>query len=364
MLDSVEMVLRGGAATTFLLLAVMLLRDGRNLTLARLGALFAISAVWSALWIEPFCDWAFRWALPVVLILMGKTAAFFLFSRALFDDGFKMKPVHWGLLGGMVALGAAWILSVKFNLPGYPARIAFQLSEIALAASAAWLAWNGRSADLVEPRRRARIAFVLLSSVFTIVITTSYLAPGRAPPIVGDLNGVGLFIMAMGMALLVVGLRSEEMFAASAAAMDPAKDSPPAVVVCTDPTEARLLSKLQCLMQEERLYRESGLTIGALGASVGAPEYALRRLINGRLGFRNFNAYLNGWRLADAKAALLDPEQRDVPISTIALDAGFSSLGPFNRAFKQAEGMTPSEFKSRSEAPATANPASPNVKSA
>jgi AraC-like DNA-binding protein len=34
-----------------------------------------------------------------------------------------------------------------------------------------------------------------------------------------------------------------------------------------------------------------------------------------------------------------------VPILTIALDAGFQSLGPFNRAFKAQTGMTPSEFR-------------------
>jgi len=34
-----------------------------------------------------------------------------------------------------------------------------------------------------------------------------------------------------------------------------------------------------------------------------------------------------------------------VPILTIALDAGFQSIGPFNRAFKAHTGMTPSEFR-------------------
>jgi len=30
---------------------------------------------------------------------------------------------------------------------------------------------------------------------------------------------------------------------------------------------------------------------------------------------------------------------------TLALDAGFSSLGPFNRAFKAGTGLTPSQFR-------------------
>jgi AraC-like DNA-binding protein len=34
-----------------------------------------------------------------------------------------------------------------------------------------------------------------------------------------------------------------------------------------------------------------------------------------------------------------------VPISTIALDAGFQSLGPFNRTFKIETGLTPTEFR-------------------
>jgi AraC-like DNA-binding protein len=40
-----------------------------------------------------------------------------------------------------------------------------------------------------------------------------------------------------------------------------------------------------------------------------------------------------------------DPAQAEVPILTIALDAGFNSLGPFNRAFKAETGMTPREFR-------------------
>jgi AraC-like DNA-binding protein len=34
-----------------------------------------------------------------------------------------------------------------------------------------------------------------------------------------------------------------------------------------------------------------------------------------------------------------------VPILTIALDAGFGSIGPFNRAFKAHTGLTPSEYR-------------------
>ena len=34
-----------------------------------------------------------------------------------------------------------------------------------------------------------------------------------------------------------------------------------------------------------------------------------------------------------------------IAILTIALDTGFQSIGPFNRAFKAHTGMTPTEFR-------------------
>ena len=75
------------------------------------------------------------------------------------------------------------------------------------------------------------------------------------------------------------------------------------------------------------------------------PEHRLRRLINQALGHRNFSAFLNGYRLDDARARLADPAQAEVAVLTIAMDAGFQSIGPFNRAFKAATGRTPSEFR-------------------
>ena len=82
-----------------------------------------------------------------------------------------------------------------------------------------------------------------------------------------------------------------------------------------------------------------------MSQSLGVQEYRLRRLINGQLGHRNFSAFVNGYRLADVETALADPAEAEVPILTIALDAGFGSIGPFNRAFKAHTGLTPTEFR-------------------
>jgi len=99
------------------------------------------------------------------------------------------------------------------------------------------------------------------------------------------------------------------------------------------------------MMEQDKVYREEGLSIAVLATRLGTPEYRLRRLINQRLAHRNFSSFVNGYRLSDAMVALADPGQAEVPILTIALDAGFQSIAPFNRAFKAQTGMTPSEFR-------------------
>ncbi|MFZ3007486.1 MAG: helix-turn-helix domain-containing protein, partial [Phenylobacterium sp.] len=97
---------------------------------------------------------------------------------------------------------------------------------------------------------------------------------------------------------------------------------------------------------------------GALAHSLGAPEHRLRKAINQGLGFRNFNAYLNSFRIAETLAALADPEQAEVPILTLALDAGFNSLGPFNRAFRAATDMTPTAYRRQALSAGDAPPSS------
>ena len=61
-------------------------------------------------------------------------------------------------------------------------------------------------------------------------------------------------------------------------------------------------------MTVERIYRQEGLTIAMLAAKLDLPEHRLRQVINEGLGHRNFNAFLNRYRIDEAKAALSDAE--------------------------------------------------------
>jgi AraC-like DNA-binding protein len=346
--DFAEYLLRGAAAGIFLVLAIVLVRDSGGRMVTRLGAFFAVAAASRALFTNPhlFVS-AMPWNAPFVLLCFGAAAAFWVFAEALFDDDFRLRFRHVAVYAAMLALGTVIFAGILWRVPvGTPKKI-HEASECLLAIMALHAAWRGRSGDLVESRRRVRLLFVSATALLLFVVGTTEFAsqPKHLPTFLSDLNVIGLFLVSLGLAASVVGIRHSDMFVPRRAPVEPSDGA--LLIDCTDPRESRLMTRLEQAMKMERAYRESGLTIGRLAARLDSGEHDLRQLINRRLGWRNFNAYLNGWRLAEARDALVDPSQSEVPISTIALDSGFQSLGPFNRAFKQAEGVTPSLFRQR-----------------
>jgi AraC-like DNA-binding protein len=105
------------------------------------------------------------------------------------------------------------------------------------------------------------------------------------------------------------------------------------------------LERLQLLMTTENAYRDPELSVGGLADRLRLPEYKLRDLINKRLGYRNFSAFVNEHRVREVAQKLEDPAFDGRPILSLALDAGFGSIGPFNRAFRDRHGVTPSAYR-------------------
>ncbi|MFM5884823.1 MAG: helix-turn-helix transcriptional regulator, partial [Novosphingobium sp.] len=159
---------------------------------------------------------------------------------------------------------------------------------------------------------------------------------GGAPHAIISLIGSSMVAITLGFCAAMFAHRRPDLFGAMC------KPGPK-----LEPTDDPLAERLRAFMEHEKPHRDEGLTIAGLARQLGEQEYRLRRLINRALGHRNFAQFLNSYRLAEVKGALADPAQREVPILTIALDAGFGSLGPFNRAFREAEGMTPSEYRAK-----------------
>jgi AraC-like DNA-binding protein len=216
---------------------------------------------------------------------------------------------------------------------------------------AAWRVAAGLRGDLVERRRRLRPVLAILAVLYAGgLILLNALSPDR-PAGAGSRLAEAAVLLAFAVAFALVALRAgRPLFSPPVA--EPAGPAPGDALrpqTEADPQEDALLARLRQLMENEKAYRREGFGVATLVAALDVPEYRLRRLINQRLGHRNFSSFVNGYRLAEVTAALADPGQADVPILTIALDAGFQSIGPFNRAFKAHTGMTPTAWRKQAE---------------
>ncbi len=337
-LAALDLAIRAATASVLMLAAIVFVRDGRS-DAARFGAglcLFAIVyLVADSMALED------RLFLSLGLAANLAIPLFWLFARAWFDDGFTPRRRDAALIAIFAALRIFHLgVAIPLGRPWLPlSGLASLTSGAAFVVHALWIAWRGRDDDLVEPRRRMRLVFVVGVGLFILWALGSegYARTTGHFPQWKLVNAALLLVLVIGLAVALLTLRRADMFPSPAGA-----PPDPAPRPAGDP---RLVAALDRLIADERIYRTDGLTIGALAARLDVPEYRLRQRINGALGFRNFNEYLNHHRLAEVRAALADPAQAAVPILTIALDAGFGSLAPFNRAFKAASGTTPREFR-------------------
>ncbi|NOT39493.1 MAG: helix-turn-helix transcriptional regulator [Alphaproteobacteria bacterium] len=337
-----EVLMRGGAIGAFVGLAIAIARP--PFTPARVtGVLFCLAAAAHTLTQHPAINEALGLARPLVwaFSFMG-AGLFWAFATELFGDRPRLEPVRFAPAALLLTIGTGAMLANGAAAKGL--FLAHNLVGAVLMVHVLIVIWSGRRNDLVESRRRLRgpiLAAAALYAVSVIAVQTSEIL-WRPADALSPLAAAILFIL--GLAGIGALLQADlDLFAPAAEPrpMPPPQEAAPA----RSGEDEKVAHQLERLMHEERVYREEALTITALALKLSVPEYKLRRLINQQLGHRNFSAFLNQWRLVDAKQSLSDPGQRDVPISTIGLDAGFQSLGPFNRAFKAETGLTPSEFR-------------------
>lgn len=337
---SQELLLRGAAAGVFIALAGVIARP--PLSVARLsGACFSIAAAahtvtqvqaWPALMgVAAPPAWVFSVTAP---------GLFWAFVLTLFDD---RKPPLMGLaLPSLALLGVG---AIALALPAFAgiAWGAHNLVAAALFIHAMFFLWLGWSNDLVEARRSLRGSVLGAAGLYGVAVVGVQLWELVQGPLDFLSPFAAVLLCLFSLAALFAFVRPhKELF-------DPldTREQHPAAEHLDAPIDM-LARKLDYLMRVELAHRDENLSIGVLASRLEVKEYRLRRLINQQLGFRNFTAFLNRWRLEEAKLALRDPEQRAVPISTIAFDCGFGSLGPFNRAFKAETGVTPSAYRGRS----------------
>ncbi len=113
------------------------------------------------------------------------------------------------------------------------------------------------------------------------------------------------------------------------------------------PDRAKMyLNNLIKLMEQERPYIDSNLTLTQLANKLSISPHNLSEVINTQLN-QNFFDFINRYRVEEVKKFLVDPQKKHLKILSIAYDAGFNSKSSFNTIFKKYTDMTPSEFQDK-----------------
>lgn len=325
-----------------LLIAVIFLA-GRNDRVVRVSGALLMLGVVGYLWMS---NANLRESVPslqplAVLLSMIVPYCLWVFSRAIFEFPW---PNRW-MLGTPVLVGlVVWLIFINGETLGQEmfdrANIVKYVVSLSILLHALWFTLAGRLDDLLEGRRVFRLFFVVIVGVQAfVVLLVEFVLGGRPAGGLDLVNTLIIAVMTIGLAVPLLRL-NPEFFA-------PEPSTKPSVEPFAEsltPGDSVLQQKLLQHM-DSCYYRESGLTIRTLATKLAHPEHQLRRLINGQLGYRNFSAFLNAYRIAAAKQALADPERARIPVLTIALELGYGSLGPFNRAFKVATTLTPSDYR-------------------
>lgn len=255
---------------------------------------------------------------------------------------FEREPPRALVWGAASLLAVTWLTAYFLAPQNQVTFYVIHVTGLALIADLFRTAIAGRADDLVEQRRTLRLWLPLMVAAQTGGILAVELITGRGSgnhdPRVQLINA--LLILALTLFAGKTLLRTEaELLVRTEDSPAPEPDQPQ-----LSPSEMVLKGKLDTAMAAG-FYRTPGLTIAGLAEHLGTPEHRLRALINQRLGYRNFSAFLNRYRIGEAKAVLADRQWVDLPVLTIAMDLGYNSLPPFNRAFRAETSTTPSEFR-------------------
>lgn len=367
-----QALLLGASIALSLAIAVVLWRDARiappvrwtGIALAAAGAAYGLLA--GPLPLSPAATLLVRIAAGCGTVLLWSLV------RLLFDARYTVRQSLWmpGAIAAVFVLlpfAAAAALAPAWQRE---ATALVRAGAVWLSIHLLWLLIAGRRDDLDPYRRWLRLLLAGGGAVYVIaVLGAGYFGVRAAMPL-GVAAAALLIQIALKLAFLglAIGhpsplarlwdsthdtepqpwqtLPGEPTGSADAAADEAAPHHPAAPPPSVAEAQAaRQAERIVEAMTAGQLHRRQNFGIGQLAEHMNLPEHRVRAVINGHLGFRNYSAFLNHFRLRDVAKRLRDPAQAHLPILSIALDCGYASIGPFNRAFREAFGVTPTDYR-------------------
>jgi AraC-like DNA-binding protein len=332
-----NLILQVATATLLLLVCILLARHSKSGLNTWTGIGFTLSILFYMIAESDVIQSVLVLRIIVAIGAICIPVLFWLLARAIFDDHFKFHSslLIWFLI--LIILHLNFFIGDRIPWAGFNqiASIVARLTSLGFVLAGLYTALRTRQGDLVDSRIRFRNIFLSGTAALIGVTLIVELIPIQRDTIIvlQILQRFAIFGITLYFLLSNFGIRSGFFFKEIPKAKTPSIDDP------------QLSAKLQILMEEQKVYKKEGLTIGALAELMSEQEYRLRRLINGQLGFRNFNDFLNQYRVNEACEILSDPAQSKKTILEIAYDLGYQSIGPFNKAFKDLKGNTPTAYR-------------------
>jgi len=107
---------------------------------------------------------------------------------------------------------------------------------------------------------------------------------------------------------------------------------------------SRILIRLNELMKEEKFFADEELSLRDLARELAISPHQLSEILNEKLK-KNFNTFVNEYRVEEAKAMLKDEPDRS--ILSVGIAAGFNSNTTFCTVFSRVTGMSPSQYRKK-----------------
>jgi AraC-like DNA-binding protein len=243
------------------------------------------------------------------------------------------------LLPALAAL-AIW----NFRLP-LPLNEFIVLVHALYLGLTVWTGWRHRKAYPSVALRQSLLAL----TGFLVVFLGLRLAIGLETAVGGHFfrDGFGYVLMLSAVLTLACGiiltvLRRPDMLELSSAFSRYAG---------SDLQEAEadmILERLDRLMREEHLYRDSQLDLDTLAQRIGAPPRHVSQAVNDRLE-SSVPLYINRLRVHEIASRLSGPDGAIANITTLMLGCGFGSKSAFHREFKRIHDMTPSAYRKQAQ---------------
>lgn len=332
MLIVLDTLLRGSTIGIILLVSIVLMRNPQTRAKSWSVAAMGLCVTGYLLVSSTFKD-----QLPGAVFNAGVIGAVMMtlaFTWMVLDIFLDTLDRHWPwyAFAGLIVFASSW--SHFFPVLEIICRSMALVLHLALL----WATLVTAGDDLVEKRRQFRPVFMTAMIVLGIVIimVETFVDPENMPISVLLAQSSAFLALTAGFALWSLRPESGLWLSDEKPARGPAHG--------VSPADTQTLAKLNTAMADE-YWRREGLTIGALADDLAVPEHRLRHVINSELGFRNFPAFINSYRIDAARAELSAPEKAQKTILEIAYDCGFASLGPFNKAFRALTGTSPRDYR-------------------